>query len=877
MSIQVGTTNLTNYRTFKDQLYLTTSTSNQPLLDLDSTHASCNIQTRAGIYYYGQSNTNFLLGFSNHPIFSIQSPSYAPAQGAAYIKFHSNVYAPDADARFERVFADTLVSAPSIVGSNLTIATSATGYTDPFLVVQNANSNLFVVNGYNDMAYFTGKLGIGTTLPRSALDAPSARLGTTNINTLGFNGSTAIYLSNVLGSAHFTQPTIFESTVDIAGRLTAGAFDITDLTTNQGTFRSNVVINDALAIRHSSNQVPSFYLQRNFPSSNANMFSNVAELQPIGVIEYITRSNINDIQTPVSHRVLTIDPTGKIGIGTTSPQNLFEVRSYDYAISVSNENAGLVGIYGDGEEDFIVINSNAFVGIGTAFPKSYIDFKIPSCNAFLSNSADYYINIHSNSETYLVMDYQGRIGIGTNTSRTGADLFIHGVMETTDLKPYRITMPADAPENYVNFSGCNVGGIDTVYASNIDIQIITGSNIYCDLIVASNYDLLAFNSYRATKELELELDDMIFTGCNSFIVAKHYPLYFDVIGASNPNGNLDGTTDPTLANKPTDHVIHPLFGKIHIVADDTSNIPRTTLADGRLYNNAVVGTSSNMFYGYNCNVATFMHTQGKVGSGFSFGLTEPRTNLSDALCRFSLDPYPYNIPTPIDTYGYDTATLALEPYGPASRRIAFRYNYTENILQTPKIYVAGSTISSTIPLTDLNNMSGFTLYAKGNQRIDATDGTTTLYTVRRDNIIATRMTFSIGQHIEAPTDNHLEVNGKSLFKDNMRVEGKIYANSVISQTSDRRLKDNFRVIEDPLKKIKQLTGYVFDRTDIHTTESGLIAQDVQAILPEVVHENSDGFLSISYGNMAGLFVESMKVMMARVESLEAQLAALRRT
>jgi hypothetical protein len=174
-------------------------------------------------------------------------------------------------------------------------------------------------------------------------------------------------------------------------------------------------------------------------------------------------------------------------------------------------------------------------------------------------------------------------------------------------------------------------------------------------------------------------------------------------------------------------------------------------------------------------------------------------------------------------------------------------------------------------------MSGFTLYAKGNQRVDATDGATTLYTVRRDNIIAARMTFSIGQHIEAPTDNHLEVNGKSLFKDNMRVEGKIYANSVISQTSDRRLKDNFRVIEDPLKKIKQLTGYVFDRTDIHTTESGLIAQDVQAILPEVVHENSDGFLSISYGNMAGLFVESMKVMMARVESLEAQLAALRRT
>jgi hypothetical protein len=873
MSIQVGTTNLTNYRTYKDQLYLTTTTSNQPVIDLDSTHSSCNIQTRAGIYYYGQSNTNFHLGFSNQPIFSILSSSYQPAHGTPFVKFHSNIYSPDADARFERVFADSTMVAPSIVGSNLTIATTETGYTEPFVVVQNAYSNLFVVNGYNDMAYFTGKLGIGTILPRSALDAPSARLGTTSITTMGFNGENTVFLSNVLGSAHFTKPSVFESTVDIAGRLTAGAFEITNLTTNQGTFRSNVIINDAIAIRHSSNQYPSFLLQRDFLSSNEEMFSNVDELTPIGIVEYITRSNINDIQTPVSHRVLTIDPTGKIGIGTTRPQNILDIHSYSNAISVSNVNGGLVGIYGDGAEDFIVINSNAFVGIGTASPKSYIDFKIPSPEAFASNHADYYINIHSNSETYLIMDYQGRIGIGTNESRTEADVFIHGKLEVTELKPYSITMPHDAVENYVNFTGCNIGGIDTVYASNIDIQIISSSNIYCDLIVASNYDLLAFNSYLATKELELELDDMIYTGCNSFIIAKHYPLYFDVIGASNPSGGLDGTTDPTLANKPTDHVIHPLFGKVHIVADDTSNL--ATLPDGRLFNRALVGTSSNSFYAYDCNVATFIHTQGKVGSGYTLGLTQPRTNIADSLCRLSLDPYPYDVPTPADTYGYDTVTLAVDPYGGQSRRIAYRYNYTENILQTPRMYVAGSTIASTIPLAELNNMSGFTMYSKGNQRVDSTDGTT-LYTVRRDTTSGL-VTFSIGQYISAPTDYHLEVNGKTLMRNTLRVEDKIYANSVISQTSDRRLKTNFRVIDDPLEKIKNLTGYTFDRTDIQTTETGLVAQEVREILPEAVHENNEGFLSIAYGNMAGLFVESLKSLLGRVESLEAQLAALRRT
>ena len=75
MSIQVGTTNLTNYRTYSDQLYLTT-TSNSPLINLATTHVSQNVFVRSGNYFVGQSNANFYIGLSNaRPILQYHSPS----------------------------------------------------------------------------------------------------------------------------------------------------------------------------------------------------------------------------------------------------------------------------------------------------------------------------------------------------------------------------------------------------------------------------------------------------------------------------------------------------------------------------------------------------------------------------------------------------------------------------------------------------------------------------------------------------------------------------------------------------------------------------------------------------------------------------------
>ena len=71
-----------------------------------------------------------------------------------------------------------------------------------------------------------------------------------------------------------------------------------------------------------------------------------------------------------------------------------------------------------------------------------------------------------------------------------------------------------------------------------------------------------------------------------------------------------------------------------------------------------------------------------------------------------------------------------------------------------------------------------------------------------------------------------------------------------------------------------LTGYTYDRNDVESSrQSGIIAQDVQKVLPEVVTKHIDDVtkeetLSVAYGNMVGLLIEAIKELKAEVEELK---------
>lgn len=105
--------------------------------------------------------------------------------------------------------------------------------------------------------------------------------------------------------------------------------------------------------------------------------------------------------------------------------------------------------------------------------------------------------------------------------------------------------------------------------------------------------------------------------------------------------------------------------------------------------------------------------------------------------------------------------------------------------------------------------------------------------------------------------------------------GAITATSILSSGnitafSDARLKDNITKIPDALNKLNQLKGVTYTRTDLATDKqyAGLIAQDVQKVLPEAVAVTEDDIIAVDYNGIIGLLVEAIKELESKVAILE---------
>ncbi|WP_158247293.1 tail fiber domain-containing protein [Geothermobacter hydrogeniphilus] len=112
------------------------------------------------------------------------------------------------------------------------------------------------------------------------------------------------------------------------------------------------------------------------------------------------------------------------------------------------------------------------------------------------------------------------------------------------------------------------------------------------------------------------------------------------------------------------------------------------------------------------------------------------------------------------------------------------------------------------------------------------------------------------------------------------VNGDIFVTSGVSvngwtQASDRRFKTNIRPLQNALKKVSQLRGVSYDwridefpeRGFIDEPQIGVIAQEVEPIVPELVHTDAQGYKSVAYDKMSALLIEAVKDLKAENEAL----------
>ena len=145
-------------------------------------------------------------------------------------------------------------------------------------------------------------------------------------------------------------------------------------------------------------------------------------------------------------------------------------------------------------------------------------------------------------------------------------------------------------------------------------------------------------------------------------------------------------------------------------------------------------------------------------------------------------------------------------------------------------------------------------------------------------------------HTNVGTGTNQSISGLS-HQLQLRMNGTLYAaigNGIWSKAnitaySDISVKTNLEVIPNALEKVCQINGYTYDRTDYEpdsegimpeTRQAGVVAQEVEKILPEVV-SGEEGNKAVAYGNMVSILIEAIKELKAEVDDLKTELVALK--
>ena len=109
----------------------------------------------------------------------------------------------------------------------------------------------------------------------------------------------------------------------------------------------------------------------------------------------------------------------------------------------------------------------------------------------------------------------------------------------------------------------------------------------------------------------------------------------------------------------------------------------------------------------------------------------------------------------------------------------------------------------------------------------------------------------------------------------VNVTGALVASGNVTAFSDSRLKTEIHTIKDPLEKVDRLRGVTFKWLHTNKPSSGVIAQEVQEVFPELVeattHEGKE-VLSVDYGKLVGVLIESIKELKAEFEAHKAECA-----
>ena len=140
--------------------------------------------------------------------------------------------------------------------------------------------------------------------------------------------------------------------------------------------------------------------------------------------------------------------------------------------------------------------------------------------------------------------------------------------------------------------------------------------------------------------------------------------------------------------------------------------------------------------------------------------------------------------------------------------------------------------------------------------------------------------FSSAVNIDATTASTSKTTGALIVDGGVGIAGALNVGGdvVAYASSDERLKDNIELISNPIERVQALKGVTWDwnsnadELQQSLPNVGVIAQDVEKILPQLVIDRDNGFKGVDYAKLTGLLIEAVKDQQKQIDELKSKLS-----
>jgi len=203
-------------------------------------------------------------------------------------------------------------------------------------------------------------------------------------------------------------------------------------------------------------------------------------------------------------------------------------------------------------------------------------------------------------------------------------------------------------------------------------------------------------------------------------------------------------------------------------------------------------------------------------------------------------------------------------------------------LKTPNFSGVNAVVGSAPRSVEICQAGLQSLYGSNQFKVDTSLSATNFLTVKGSSNFSGLSTFSTlsatnGSITNLSVGEFSVSSGVLTINGDIRATGDVYALA----SSDKRLKENIIPISNPMDKIKKIGGYTFNWNGIsnkpkNVQEVGVLAQEIQEVLPEVVKEKGDGYLGVDYEKIIALLIEGIKEQNGEITELKNEITSIKK-